>query len=320
MDITKDENPAKDIEKQKNNIKTLISNVDSLIDKSDALTQITTRATDPNAVGFTVFDEKKLSKLGERMPAINRATRVFGKKNSQVTSKLMSLNMVSQGPYGTMKQCLAQIERKKEALKENKFKLLKDDLKLRELSLKTSKIFDRYLPGKPISEEDSLKVSKINIEREEIESNTADVWLYYEGALKGLATHEAVYNEVRESHNIREDWDEKDMEEGQIEEHIKMAFRNAIRDLSVTNRVNHGTAEYFEQFGLNFVTAYKDVREYLARLKSDADIEVQYKFLDNMYNKYKNEYKKAMKHLGIKTLIDKKWLYLEDNSNEDEKE
>ena len=75
-----------------------VRDVAELIDKDNKFLQIFTRAADPNAkslVEFHSVDEKALAHIADRMPEINRATRVFGKQNSQATGKLMSLNMIS---------------------------------------------------------------------------------------------------------------------------------------------------------------------------------------------------------------------------------
>ena len=101
-----------------NEITDITLQVEKLIDKDNVFMQIATRGADPNAselIDFKTFDEEKLALVASRMPEINRATRSFGKQNSQATGKLMSLHMIAQSPYRRMKQCLAKIERKRSA-------------------------------------------------------------------------------------------------------------------------------------------------------------------------------------------------------------
>jgi len=104
-------------------IKDLTLKVEELIDKDNVYMRIATRGADPNAkelVDFKTFDQEKLELVANRMPEINRATKSFGKQNSQATGKLMSLHMIAQSPYRRIKQCLAKIERKRSALENKK--------------------------------------------------------------------------------------------------------------------------------------------------------------------------------------------------------
>jgi len=304
--------------------KELSLQIDSLIDKSNVFMQIFTRGADPNAnslVNFKVFNDTKLAKLAENMPEINRATNVFGKQNSQATSKLMTLNMISQSPYRRLKQCLAQIERKRGALKENIFKLRKDKVEIDKLLYKKSEL-EKQINCKSPQYSDSLELEfdlrLLEIEIQEKATNISDANLYIEGALKEIGIFQETYNDIKKSFNIPEAWDEEDYENAEIEEHVKTAFLHTIRDVEMTGRLNVGTHEYLEQYGINPHTAYKLVLTYLSNVEEMsknnqfANIEVLYDFLDKMYDVFKDEYKHAMDRIGLKSLISKEYLYLEE--------
>jgi len=309
-----------------NEVKEIILRADELVDKSNVFMQITTRGADSKSlVDFKVFDDNKLAKLAKNMPEINRATHVFGKQNSQTTSKMMSLNMISQSPYRRLKQCLAQIERKRSALKENIFKLRRDKVELdRILYRKTNLQNEIKLYDKMSSEADlrelEFNLDMLNIEIQEKACNISDSNLYIEGALKEIGIYQEAYNEIKESHNIPDDWDEEDYERAEIEEHIKTAFLHAIRDLEMTSHLNVGTHEYLEQYGVNPQTAVFFVRGYLnnhSKLMSEGEVpnvNLLYEFLDQMYETFKGEYKHAMRRTGLKSLISKDFLYLDSNN------
>ncbi len=59
-----------------------------------------------------------LAKIEARLPEINRAKNSAGRKNTQTTSQLMTLNIAGDSPYRHLRQILAQIERKSTALEE----------------------------------------------------------------------------------------------------------------------------------------------------------------------------------------------------------
>ena len=69
---------------------------------------------------------------------------------------------------------------------------------------------------------------------------------------------------------------------------------------------NMGTMEYMEQFGINPITAYALVDNYLQEVRSliqgkgvGPDIGSHYDFYDRMYNIFQDSYKKAMARLGL---------------------
>lgn len=303
-----------------NEIRDLTLKVDKLIDKNNVYMQIATRGADPNAkelMDFKTFDDKKLALVASRMPEINRATQSFGKQNSQATGKLMSLHMIAQSPYRRMKQCLAKIERKRSALKENIFKLRKEKVKLDRLLRKRQVLMDKELTTDDDTILHDLDIEDCTIKIEKIATGISDSTLYIEGCLKEIGMYQEAYEEIRESYNISEQWDEGDMERAEIEEHVKTSFLHAVRDVMMTGQLNVGTHEYLEQYGVNPATAFSLVKAYLGNVHDVPSGEVPsikalYDFLDKMYDGFKNEYKLAMKRLGLKTLISEDFLYLED--------
>lgn len=311
-----------------NEIRDIALKAEELIDKSNVFMQITTRGADPNSkslVEFKVFDDAKLAKLAENMPEINRATQVFGRQNSQATGKLMSLNMISQSPYRRLKQCLAKIERKRSALKENIFKLRKEKLKIDKLLYQRQKFEDQFVINDESidHQEIEFKIQHVNIQLQEKAANISDTNLYIEGALKEIGMYQDAYNEIKESYNIPNNWDENDFERCEVEEHVKTAFLHLIRDIEMNGRVNVGTHEYLEQYGVNPHTATKLVQIYLENIENMigegkfANITVLYDFLDEMYNTFKDEYKHAMRRIGLKKLISEDYLYLEEKTDKD---
>ena len=310
---------------QENEIRALTTKVDGLIDKENVYMKIATRGADPDAldlVNFRVFDDNKLAKIAEKVPEINRATAVFGKKNSQVTGQLMTLAMISQSPYRRLRQCLAQIERKRGAVKENIFKLRKDRIELERLLIyKEQKITAISDTSEDSPERDllMLDVAEININVEEKAANISDSVLYVEGAFKEIGMYQEAYTEIRETFSINQNWDEEDFEKMEVEEHVKTAFLHAIRDVSAHGALGMGTLEYLEQYGINPVTAFDFVTQYLNTMRSNSglkgeypSIESLYAFLDRMYNMFGQEYKKAMERVGLKNLIKEDFVYKED--------
>ena len=64
----------------------------------------------------TTISPEALTKICNRLPELQRAKSAVGRKNSQTTSTLMTMTMLADSPYRQMKQCLSQIDNKRNAL------------------------------------------------------------------------------------------------------------------------------------------------------------------------------------------------------------
>jgi hypothetical protein len=247
--------------------------------------------------GLATFDEKKLELVASRMPMITRGLNTAGKKNTQTTSQLMTLTMLSDSPYRRLRQCLAEIDRKNKALSEVYYKLKKDKIKARRLEDKG----------------DELSL----VEAEEIYYNMEASKNLIDGALKEVGMFQAAYIEIMSSHSIPENWDERDMEEEEISHHLRMAFRNAYKDVLMNGVIGMGTMEYLEQYGVHPQTALLFVRDYIQRSEDECtnatlpSVTSLHTFLDNMSDFFSDSYKHTLDRIGLKDIIKDDFMYLE---------
>ena len=65
--------------------------------------------------GMATMTPDKIQKISERMVEMERANNSLGRRNTQTTNQLMTLTMLTDSPYRRLRQCLAQIEKKKGA-------------------------------------------------------------------------------------------------------------------------------------------------------------------------------------------------------------
>jgi len=244
---------------------------------------------------------KTLAKISDRMLEIDRAINVTGRSDTQTTNQLMTLNMLSDSPYRSLRQCLAQIEDRKKALEQAYFKLRKNKAKI----------------TKFIKEGSELSL----IKAEELESSNSSNILYIEGAIKELAIFQEAYEEIKETHNIPQDWDEKDLESQEITHHLRQAFKQAHRDIITNGSVSIGNLEYLEQFGVHPQTAIMVIKNYIEHEQSLIaegklpTIDSLYDFLNRMVELFSNEHHKVLKHLGLKEIIKTDYLYLENKDD-----
>ncbi len=274
-------------------------NVNAIVEKS-SMAGILARTN----LEFSTITNQKIAKIAENMLEVDRGVKSFGKSNTQVTSKLMSLTMLSAySPYHTIKQILAQIEKKRGALSEATFGLKKKNVEIKKLkrAMETS--------------EDELDIELMQIEIEEIQSQASTSMAYIEAALKEIGSFQTAYYEICKSHNIPEDWDELDMERGEIQHHIISMFRNGVRDVLGGGRLGMGTMEYMEQFGVNPAFALPLISGYIKKCndKGQKGGEPSFtdlmEFLDACAAKFKDCHKDVMNRIGLKTLIDDEWTF-----------
>ena len=71
--------------------------------------------------GMATMTPNKIAKIRERMVEMDRANQSLGRKNTQTMNQLMTLTMLTESPYRMMRQCLTQIERKRQAVEEAHF-------------------------------------------------------------------------------------------------------------------------------------------------------------------------------------------------------
>jgi len=247
--------------------------------------------------GLATITDEKLAVIAEKMVEIDRVNHTAGRSQTQTTNQLMSLTMMTDSPYRRLRQCMSQIERKRKALEESYFKMQK----------KKVQVDQWYEKG------DAMSV----IRAKEAESNMIRQKDYIDAAFKEIATFQCAYDEIRESHNIPDNWDEKDAELAEIDHHIKQAFRQAHRDMVNTGRIGLGNMEYMEQYGIHIQTATKIISDYIVsedKMIAKGNfptVNQLYAFLDRMAETFHDAHKDVMKRIGIKELIKEDFLYLE---------
>ena len=117
------------------------------------------------------------------------------------------------------------------------------------------------------------------------------------------------YDEIREHHGINENWDEADYNKLEEENHVRMAFRLAVRRIIEAGCIDRGTSEYFEANGVHPMSGERLAREYhMETLKiletgKVPDVKHFHDFLDGMVEIFGEAHKDTMKRIGIKKIL-----------------
>ena len=243
----------------------------------------------------TSISPEALTKICDRLPELHRAMGAVGRTNSQTTSTLMTMTMLADSPYRQMKQCLAQIDVKRNALIDVHFRTKKNKVKI-----------ERW--EETDNELDLIKAEEAKVGIEQMRTSV-------ENAMKEIGMYQDIYDEIRISHNIPEDWDEEDFESSEIENAIRMGFRQAIQNLMSSDRIAISTVEYWEQFGIHPMVGEKLTREYMASVRLELkdnklpSVQSMHLFLDQMVETFKDEHKHSLKRIGVDAIVNHSYIY-----------
>jgi hypothetical protein len=136
-----------------------------------------------------------------------------------------------------------------------------------------------------------------------------------ENAMKEIGMYQDIYDEIRTSHGIPVDWDEEDFESSEIENAIRMGFRQAIQNLMSTGKIAISTVEYWEQFGIHPMVGEKLTRDYMASVDQEItggklpSVQSMHLFLDQMVETFKDEHKHSLKRIGVDAIVNHAYIY-----------
>jgi len=249
----------------------------------------------------TMTPEKIAVIYGEKMNEVDRVNKTLGRSQTQHTNQLLTLNMLGLSPFRVMRQCLAQIEKKRRAIEDIYFKNAKLEVRIEKWEAKDDRL------SRILIQEARFKAERFK--------------MYIDGALKEIGIFQDAMEDVRVANNIPENWDEKDVEEAESTHHLHQALRQAHRDVMVSGRVSQGNAEWLEQAGCHLSTVTVMIQRYIATCNKMIEegqypnIEHFYEWLDKMVDTFKDEYQMVMRRTGLSTIIRDEYLYLEEGND-----
>ena len=234
---------------------------------------------------LVTLDKKQVAKITTRLPEYHRGKALIGHSTSQTSYSLQTMNMICDSPLSRMKQCLAQIGKKYEALRESYFKIEGHKLEIKEL--------------------ENNRDEKSQLRIKELDSLISTISISMENALRQIGMFQDMYDSIKENNNIPDNWTESDFEKQEIENMIKRAFRLAIQDIQSHGRVSQACIEFFEQLGIHptrgeyLTTLYLEECGKQTMKGNKLTIRVMHNFLDDMVKEFGQEYNIALERLGL---------------------
>ena len=246
-------------------------------------------------VKSTSISSEALTKICDRLPELERAKSAVGRTNSQTTSTLMTMTMLADSPYRQMKQCLAQIDSKRNALIEAHFNVKKNQVKIKKWEESDDEL-------------DQIKAEEAKVGMEQMKSSV-------DNAMREIGLYQDIYDKIRDANKIPEDWDEEDFESSEIANAIRMGFRQAIQNLMSSDRIAVSTVEYWEQFGIHPMVGEKLTRDYMHSVRAEIDsgkfpsVQSMHMFLEQMVETFKDEHQHSLKRMGLEKIVNDDYVY-----------
>jgi|TARA_Y100000310_G_scaffold298767_1_gene333020 hypothetical protein len=248
-----------------------------------------------------------VERVKNALPAIDRHTRIFDRKNSQTTIQLMTLTMLGgHSPLRMLRQVTAEVEKRKNALYDAQHNVAKKQEEIDVLEEKQN-----------LTSVEKAELIKLKHDVNQI-NNKAN------GSLKDIATLADAYDNIMSNNRIK-DWNEEDFENEEKGHHVRRGFEMLYRNLVEYSRAKEATLEYLQQYGVHAQMAITEVSGYithasnLIKEKRILDATHLENFLDEMKDKYVNNADKISNRLfGRDGIINKAYMEKMDKRNKDE--
>jgi hypothetical protein len=207
--------------------------------------------------------EQNLQKVKEVFVDFKRYEKMFCKSQTA----FMDAQLTISGPnlHHYLKEILAKINSKKDAVMENHWRIARTLIEIEKLKEQIELMdegFDKQLKQVDLNEKMSgLATSK----------------KYYEAALKKLLILDNIRKQIEEKVQI----DEKSYEDSEARAFVSHGILLCLRDMRATGRIGKGAQELMDRLGINIHKVLKDCSDYLKKERESEDYsnDIQFKFL-----------------------------------------
>ena len=193
--------------------------------------------------------------------------RIWDRSRSQWMLKHLTCSQAD--GWMRLRQISAEMTSKRLALNAAKFSYLKSNA---EIEVKREEM-DTASPA---------NYRLLEIEIMELESQTQEVLVKVEGALKEVQTLSEMHDSLKEHLG---EINEEEFEKAQTKAHIKRAMQQATREVRECGRIKTGNQEYLEQSGVSPTYALKQIQEFLKQEEQATNTTMLYDFLEQISTK-----------------------------------
>lgn len=185
----------------------------------------------------------------------NELQNIWNRSHSQWDWK--HINMSYHGDFKNVRQIAAEINRKKQALDEAKWRHVKNEIKLRKIEEKLEN-----------PDLDYWRRIELQVEVAQMREGIASGTTYIEGAMKDVLALNHLYEQMKDKF---EGFTEADFEREESKSHLKRSVVQCIRDVRQSGSITKGEQEYLEQIGVNPTKMLYLIREYINKEEAKDD-------------------------------------------------
>lgn len=185
----------------------------------------------------------------------NELQNIWNRSHSQWDWK--HINMSYHGDFKNVRQIAAEINRKKQAIDESKWRHVKNEIKLRKIEEKLENPDLSY-----------WKRIDLQVELAQMREGIAAGTTYIEGAMKDVLALNDLYEQMKDKF---EGFTETDFEREESKSHLKRSVVQCIRDVRQSGSITKGEQEYLEQIGVNPTKMLYLIREYINKEEAKDD-------------------------------------------------
>lgn len=161
------------------------------------------------------------------------------------------INLSYHSPLKNMRQIAAEINRKKNALNEAKWRQIEQEVKIRKIEEKLE-----------IGDLDYWKEVDLKVKLAKLKEGMAEGIVYIEGAMKDILALNDLYEQLK---NKASEFSENDFEKEESKNHLKRSVVQCIRDVRQSGSITKGEQEYLEQIGVNPGKMQVLIRQYILK-------------------------------------------------------
>lgn len=209
------------------------------------------------------FFESKLTKvesfggmtLAENVKRVNTALvkmepvhKNFGKSQSDFQIRVLNIGS-STSSQRSLSKISAEVQKKRDALEENKYNIMLEQVELEKLYKKLE------------IEQDTLERMTLEILINKTKSQLSRGMNAYEGAMKAVLSLEKAYDSQLK---LCQNFNEVEFEKAEVKSHIQRTLLQSLQDMRSTGGgIGNGEQKYINSIGLNITKVRKKLLQYL---------------------------------------------------------
>lgn len=238
-------------------------------------------------------------KVDAALKNVNELEKIWNHSHTQWIWKHINLSWL--GPFNNIRQISAEIQKKKLALNDVKWKQIKAEIEISQIEEKLNK--PETL--------DYWKEVKLKVKLAHLKEAAKDLVTAVEGAMKDVLILNELYEQCKQRMS---EFSEADVEKYQSKDHLKRALVQSIRDVRMYGHITTGEQEYLEQIGVNPSKVLVLLKMYVEKEAATESwgVENLYKFVDDITEELINVHqvdKKREELQGFSTEIKEDSLY-----------